>query len=172
MASPNLSYGHIEWVFCVAASDAGARPTDRADLRAEPVLAAALNLKSGGVCLIAGPVIFAIFRILHGDTPAADAEAALNFVRNRPIYPAVHIFAVLAALVSLIGLLALTRSLGRPASWLMGQAAVISGTVGLAIFGVEALVKDWLCRSLPVPLRMPIPANKLNWSGRPAPWQL
>jgi hypothetical protein len=138
VASPNPSYGHIGWVFCVAASDAGARPTDRADLRAEPVLAAALNLKSGGVCLIAGPVIFAIFRVLHGDTPAADAEAALNFVRNRPIYPAVHIFAVLAALVSLIGLLALTRSLGRPASWLMGQAAVISGTVGLAIFGVES----------------------------------
>jgi len=135
VASPNLSYGHIGWVFSVAASDAGARPTDRADLRAGPVLAAALNLKSGGVCLIAGPVIF---RVLHGDTPAADAEAALNFVRNRPIYPAVHIFAVLAALVSLIGLLALTRSLGRPASWLMGQAAVISGTVGLAIFGVES----------------------------------
>jgi hypothetical protein len=138
VASPNLSYGHIGWVFCVAASDAGARPTDRADLRAEPVLAAALNLKSGGVCLIAGPVIFAILRVLHGDTPAAEAEAALNFVRNRPIYPAVHIFAVLAALVSLIGLLALNRSLGRPASWLMGQAAVISGTVGLAIFGVES----------------------------------
>jgi hypothetical protein len=138
MASPNLSYGHIAWVFCVAASDAGARPTDRADLRAEPVLAAALNLKSGGICLIAGPVIFAILRVLHGDTPAADAEAALSFVHNRPIYPAVHIFAVLAALVSLIGLLALTRSLCRPGSWLTGRAAVISGTVGLAIFGVES----------------------------------
>jgi hypothetical protein len=50
----------------------------------------------------------------------------------------VHVFAVLAALVSLIGLLALTRSLIRPASWLIGQAAVISATVGLAIFGVES----------------------------------
>jgi hypothetical protein len=138
VASPNPSYGHIGWVFCVAASDAGARPTDRADLRAGPVVAPALNLKSGGVCLIAGSVIFAILRVLHGDTPAADAEAALNFVRNRPIYPAVHIFAVLAALASLIGLLALTRSLGRAASWLMGQAAVLCGTVGLAIFGVES----------------------------------
>jgi hypothetical protein len=45
---------------------------------------------------------------------------------------------VLAASVSLIGLLALTRSLGRAASWLMGQAAVLCGTVGLAIFGVES----------------------------------
>jgi len=97
-----------------------------------------LNLKAGGVCLIVGSVVFAICRVLHGDTPAADAEAALNFVRNRPIYPAVHIFAVLAALVSLIGLVALTRSLSGPASWFIGQAAVLTATVGLAIFGVES----------------------------------
>ena len=106
--------------------------------RVGPPVSAALNLKTGGVCLIVGSVIFASLRLLHGDTPAADAEAALNFVRNRPIYPTVHIFAVLAALVSLIGLLALTRSLSRPASWLIGQAAVVSATVGLAIFGVES----------------------------------
>jgi hypothetical protein len=86
--------------------------------------------------------VFAILRMLHGDTPAAEAAAALNFVRNRPIYAAVHVFAVLAALVSLIGLLALARSLARslvrPGSLLIGQAAVISATVGLAIFGVES----------------------------------
>ena len=99
---------------------------------------AALDLKSGGVCLIVGAVVFAIVRLLHGDTPAADAGAALNFVQNRPIYPAVHIFAVLAALVVVIGLLALIRSLSRPGPWLIGQAAVISATVGLAIFGVES----------------------------------
>lgn len=121
----------------MAASDPGARLTDRDDPR-DGIAAAALNLKSGSVCLIVGSVTFAILRVLHGDTPAADAEAALNFVRNRPSYPAVHIFAVLAALVSLIGLLALTRSLSRPVSGLVGQAAVISGTVGLAIFGVES----------------------------------
>jgi hypothetical protein len=106
--------------------------------RVRPAVSAALNLKSGGVCLIVGAVGFAIWRLLHGDTPAADAEAALNFVRNRPIYPAVHIFAVLAALVVVIGLLALIRSLSRPGAWLIGQAAAISATVGLAIFGVES----------------------------------
>jgi lysylphosphatidylglycerol synthetase-like protein (DUF2156 family) len=99
---------------------------------------AALNLKAGGVCLIVGAVVFAIWRLLHGDTPAAEAEAALNFVRNRPIYPTVHVFAVLAALVVVIGLLGLTRSFDRPGSWLFGQAAVVSAMVGLAIFGVES----------------------------------
>jgi Domain of unknown function (DUF4386) len=109
-----------------------------AGTRVGPSVTVGLNLKAGGVCLIVGSVVFATCRLLHGDTPAADAEAALNFVRDRPIYPAVHIFAVLAALVSLIGLVALTRSLNRPASWLIGQAAVITATVGLAIFGVES----------------------------------
>ena len=99
---------------------------------------AALNLKTGGICLIVGAVVFAIWRLLHGDTPAADAEAALNFVRNRPLYPTVHLFAVLAALVVVIGLLGLTRSFDRPGSSLFGQAAVVSATVGLAIFGVES----------------------------------
>jgi hypothetical protein len=109
-----------------------------ADIRVGPPMSVALNLKAGGVCLIVGSVGFAICRLLHGDTPAADAEAALNFVRNRPIYPAVHIFAVLAALVSLIGLMALARSLRRSAAWFIGQAAVITATIGLAIFGVES----------------------------------
>ena len=85
-----------------------------------------------------GSVAFASWRLLHGDTPAADPDAALTFVRTRPSYPAVHLFAVLAALTSLFGLLALTRSLTRPASMLIGQAAVLNGTVGLAIFGVES----------------------------------
>jgi hypothetical protein len=106
--------------------------------QARPAVDAALNLKTGGICLIAGALVFTIWRLLHGDTPAADAEAALTFVRNRPIYPTVHIFAVLAAFVSVIGLLALTRSLNRPGAWLIGQAAVVSATIGLAIFGVES----------------------------------
>jgi hypothetical protein len=106
--------------------------------RARPAVDAAPNLKSGGICLIVGALVFAVWRLLHGDTPAADAEAALTFVRNRPIYPTVHMFAVLAALVVVIGLLALTRTLNRPGAWLIGQAAVVSATVGLAIFGVES----------------------------------
>src|SRR5215211_2115683 len=106
--------------------------------RVRPPVSPALNLKSGGVCLIVGAVLFATWRLLHSDTPAADADAALRFVQNRPLYPAVHIFALLAALVVLIGMVALSRSLSRPGVWLIGQAAVVSATVGLAIFGVDS----------------------------------
>jgi hypothetical protein len=66
-----------------------------ATTRVRPAVSAALNLKSGGVCLIVGAVGFAIWRLLHGDTPAADAEAALNFVQTGRSTQAVHIFAVL-----------------------------------------------------------------------------
>jgi hypothetical protein len=85
--------------------------------RVGPAVDAALNLKTGGICLIVGAVVFTIWRLLHGDTPAADAEAALNFVQNRPLYPTVHVFAVLAGLIVVIGLLALARSFDRPGSW-------------------------------------------------------
>jgi hypothetical protein len=99
---------------------------------------AVLNLTSGGICLIAGSVVFAVVRLLHGDTPAADPEAALSFVQHRPIYAAVHVFAVLAALVTLSGLLVLSRSMQGAAALLLGQAAVTSAVVGLAVFAVES----------------------------------
>jgi hypothetical protein len=99
---------------------------------------AALNLRVGGVCAIVGAVVFATVRLLHGDTPAADAEASLAFVAARPSYPAVHVLALYAAMVALAGLLALASSLRRPPAWLLGRAGAASATVSLAIFGVES----------------------------------
>lgn len=98
----------------------------------------ALNLKFGGVCAIAGAVIFAAFRLNHGDTPAADAGAALDFVAARPSYAAVHVFAVFGALVGLAGLISLASSLTRQLAWLIARAGVASAAVGLAVFSVES----------------------------------
>ena len=98
---------------------------------------AVLNLRVGGVCLMVGAVLFATVRLLHGDTPAADAEASLNFVQHRSTYAAVHVFAALIMLVTLTGLMALARSLIHPVSWLVGQSAVASALAGWALFTVE-----------------------------------
>ena len=87
---------------------------------------AVLNLRVGGVCLMVGAVLFATVRLLHGDTPAADAEASLNFVQHRSTYAAVHVSAALIMLVTLTGLMALARSLTHPVSWFAGQSAVAS----------------------------------------------
>jgi hypothetical protein len=139
--------------------------------RVGPAVDAALNVKTGGICLIVGAVVFAIWRLLHGDTPAAEAEAALNFVRNRPIYPSVHVFAVLAALVVVIGLLALTRSFDRPGSSLIGQAAVVSATVGLAIFGVESTSEGLALPELADAASKSTPLNASNLFVPPMPWR-
>ena len=97
-----------------------------------------LDLRWSGICVVVGAVAFATIRLMHGDTPAGDAGAALDFVHRRPSYPLVHVFALLAALVTVIGLLGLHRSLSRPPAVVLGRAGAASALVGLAIFGVES----------------------------------
>jgi hypothetical protein len=98
----------------------------------------AVSLRIGGVCAIVGAIAFATVRVLHGDTPAADAQASLAFVAGRPWYAAVHIGAVLAALLALVGLIALVSSLTKPAALLLGRFGLATALVGLAIFSVES----------------------------------
>lgn len=98
----------------------------------------ALSRKVGGICAVVGAVVFASVRLMHGDTPAADAGAALDFVASRPGYAAVHVVAVFAALLGLVGMAALAGSLTRPSAWLLGRAGVLAAAVGLAVFGVES----------------------------------
>jgi hypothetical protein len=98
----------------------------------------AVSLRIGGVCAIVGAIAFATVRVLHGDTPAADAQASLEFVAGRPWYAATHIGAVFAALLSLVGLIALVGSLIKPAALLFGRFGLATLLVGLAIFSVES----------------------------------
>ena len=108
-------------------------PTDPA-----VVVPGGLNSTVGGICLVVGAATFATVRILHGDTPAADPEAALVFVQHRPTYALVHVVAPVAMLLTLTGLIALVRTVRRPAAWLVGQAAVVSALAGWAVFTVES----------------------------------
>jgi hypothetical protein len=96
-----------------------------------------LLLKIGGVCTIVGAVAFIIVRTLHGDTPAADPQASLDFVASRPIYAGMHVGAIFAALLTLTGLIALAGSLTQPPAWALGRLGVASSLVGAAIFSVE-----------------------------------
>jgi hypothetical protein len=97
-----------------------------------------LSAKAGGVCILIGTLAFAAARLLHGDTPAANADAALTFVAGRSTYAAVHIVAVLAAATIAIGIMALASSLTRPSAWLLGRAGTTTAVIGTAIFGVES----------------------------------
>ncbi|MEU8251370.1 DUF4386 family protein [Nonomuraea sp. NPDC048916] len=96
------------------------------------------NLKIGGVCTVLGAVVFTTARLLHGDTPAADAQAALDFVASRPTYAAVHLIAVFAALIAMAGLISLIKSLTHPTARMLGRVGLASSAVGLAVFSVES----------------------------------
>ncbi|MER7501443.1 hypothetical protein AB0L05_20965 [Nonomuraea pusilla] len=98
----------------------------------------ARNLKIGGVCAVLGAVVFTTARLLHGDTPAADPRAALDFVASRPTYAAVHLVAVFAALIAMAGLISLIKSLAHPTARVLGRAGLASYAVGLAVFSVES----------------------------------
>jgi hypothetical protein len=97
---------------------------------------AALTLRVGGVCAIVGASVFATVRLLHGDTPAAHAQAALTFVASRSNYAAAHLFAVLAALVALAGLMVLAHSLARPSACMLGRVGVVSSVIGTPQGGI------------------------------------
>jgi hypothetical protein len=97
-----------------------------------------ISLKIGGICAVVGAIAFGVVRILHGDTPGADAPASLTFVAGRPDYAGVHIGAVFAALLALAGLLAVAGSFTHPIAWTLGRLGVASSLVGMAIFSVES----------------------------------
>ena len=102
------------------------------------VVSPRLNRAVGGACLVAGAVVFGTVRLLHGDTPAADPEASLDFAYHRPVYAAVHLIAALAMLLTVTGLMALARLLVRPAAWLIGRSGLAAALVGWAVFTVES----------------------------------
>ena len=103
-----------------------------------PLVGVAFNRIVGGTCLVVGASIFCAVRLLHGDTPAADPAAALNFVDDRRTYAAVHVIAALAMLSTITGLMATASSLTHPAAWLIGRSAMASLLVGWAVFTVES----------------------------------
>ncbi len=97
-----------------------------------------LNLQVGGACALTGAIIFAVARTSHGDPPAADPGATLDYLATRSLHPAVHGLAVFGALIGLFGLLGLASSLSNDAAWLLGRAGAASALVGLAVFSVES----------------------------------
>lgn len=97
-----------------------------------------LDLRVGGICALAGAVVFAVARVNHGDPPAADARATLDYLAHRPTYAAVHLVAVVAALVGLAGLASLGASFTRPGAWLLGRVGVMTALAGFSVFAVES----------------------------------
>jgi hypothetical protein len=94
-------------------------------------------LRLAGVTTMVGSLVVLGFRLAHGDLPAADANAALQFISERPMYAGVHLGSVLGVLVWVAGFVALSGTLGNGLSRELGRLGAASMLVGAAIFVVE-----------------------------------
>jgi hypothetical protein len=85
------------------------------------------------LCLIVGSAAILIFRGLHGDLPAGDAHAAMQFIGSHPFYAGVHLGDVLGVILSAVGFVAF-------ASTLTNRIAVMVSRLGIAVVLVGAAV--------------------------------
>jgi hypothetical protein len=144
-------------------------PAPTTDVPGAPAARESVSLKIGGSCAVVGAIAFGIVRILHGDTPGADAPASLTFVAGRPDYAGVHIGAVFAALLTLAGLIAAAGSFTHPVAWTLGRLGVASSLLGMAIFIVESTSEGLALPDLAHASTGATPDSRPNSSAPPAP---
>ncbi|MEW1840061.1 hypothetical protein AB0392_19125 [Nonomuraea angiospora] len=91
-------------------------------------------LRFGGLTMIAGALMIAVFRFAHGDLPAADAGAALHFINHHPFYAGVHLATVFGVLLWTAGIVNLTGTLTHPTAAALGRLARAAALIGAAVF--------------------------------------
>ncbi|HEY7067614.1 MAG TPA: hypothetical protein VII06_39520 [Chloroflexota bacterium] len=96
----------------------------------------AAALKLGGIGLAIGSVVVLGCRMAHGDTPAADPQATLRFISDRPYYASIHLGTILGVLVWVGGIVALAGTLEHRFARLLGRWGGASVLVGAAIFSL------------------------------------
>ncbi len=108
-----------------------------------------ISLRIGAVCVVVGSVIAFVFRtFLHGDLLTHTGEAALSHVAFRPIYPLVHLGAVLDVLLWAGGLVALSGSLTHLVEWAICRLPAASVLVGAAVHIAEFSIDGYALPTL------------------------
>src|SRR5439155_5257157 len=107
------------------------------ELSDRPSVAQPNALKLGGLLAAGGAVIFGGFRVFHGDIPADNAEAALNFLQTHPAYPVIHIGSILGVLVWAAGFVVLLGMFTDPVTVLLGRLATACLLTGVAVYAVD-----------------------------------
>lgn len=91
-------------------------------------------LRWGAVSLVLGALGIAGFRMAHGDLPAADPAAALEFLSGHGFYTGVHLGAILGVLAWCGGLIALVGTLSDSGARQLARVGTGLMLVGAAIF--------------------------------------
>jgi hypothetical protein len=93
-----------------------------------------LCLRAAAFCLVIGSLTTFVARLMHGDLPADDAQAALTFIAARPIYASVHLVAITGALVAAGGFITLASTFTQSVAWLLGRLGSAAVVVGAAVY--------------------------------------
>jgi hypothetical protein len=101
----------------------------------------------GGACGVLGGVGFLIAGALHGDLPS-DTEDALRYLAPRPEWPAVHLVAMVSALLFVPAFKALACVLEGVAGRILGQLALVSAAIGVAIFFIDYSIDGYVMKYL------------------------
>jgi hypothetical protein len=91
-------------------------------------------LRLGGACIAVGSLAVFVFRLAHGDAPAADPETQLHFITDHWSYAGVHLGTIVGVLVWVGGMISLSGALAHPFAGLLGRAGAACVLVGAAIF--------------------------------------
>lgn len=93
-------------------------------------------IKLGAVCAVVGAAGFLAAGGLHGDLPR-DAEAAVRYLAARPYWSAVHLLAMVSALLWVPAFAGLASTLRGGMSWVLGRLAVAAVIIGVAVFIID-----------------------------------
>jgi hypothetical protein len=121
------------------ARDSVIRPDDVAYHRA--------LLRFGGVCGVLGGAGFLLAGILHGDLPT-QTEDALRYLAPRPEWPAIHLTAMVSALLFVPAFKALTTTLHGVAGRILSQLALVSVAIGVAVFFIDYSIDGYVMKYL------------------------
>lgn len=96
-----------------------------------------LCLRVAACLLVIGSLTTLVARLMHGDLPADDAQAALSFIAARPIYAWVHLAAVIGVLIATGGFISLASTYSLPVAWLLGRLGSAMAVVGAAVYTTD-----------------------------------
>jgi hypothetical protein len=109
------------------------------------------------LCLILGSTLVMIFRGAHGDLPAGDAHAAMEFISSHSFYKGVHLGDVLGVMITVIGFVSFSSTLmtrnAKVIGWLSVAIIVLGAAVHIMEFSIdghagETLAHRWMNSSL------------------------
>ena len=94
-------------------------------------------VRIGSGCAVVGALVFAAFRLSHGDLPADDPRGALQFITEHSFYAGVHLGAIVGAVLLVGAVVAFAHGYPVGPARVLSNLAAASAVAGLGVFAFE-----------------------------------